>query len=398
MKVFLLNNTNGREQRVALSPAHVQQLSAAGCSVTLAASAGQACGWSDADYKAVGAQVVKRKLPTKPCLVIGVDSPRLEDIKKLPEGSTYMGFLDPLRQIDMLKTFADSKVDLISMDMVPRTTRAQKMDALSSQANLAGYEAVLLAAGLSKKAVPMMMTAAGTIQPSRYFVIGCGVAGLQAIATAKRLGARVEAFDTREAVAEQVKSLGARFVVIDLGKTEEVKGGYAGQLSEEQLEIQRKAMGDVCARSDVVIASANVFGRKAPTLVTAEMLDAMSPGAVVIDTAIETGGNVEGSELDTIVDYNGVKIVGYSSLASNCAASASQVYATNIVNVITEIFDIEASAIKDAQVASADGTDTEVLSSVVIVRDGQVVSPMVVEPYATWCESHTEAREPSTAQ
>ena len=213
------------------------------------------------------------------------------------------------------------------------------MDALSSQANLTGYVAVILAARHANKIFPMMTTAAGTILPARVFIIGAGVAGLQAIATAKRLGAKVTAYDTRPVVEEQVKSLGAQFLKIDVGETGQTKDGYAKALTEEQIKKQRGAMKKVCAESDVVITAAQVFGRRAPILVTADMLAAMKPGSVVVDLAIETGGNVEGAVFDQVVDKNGVKIVGVANLPGHVPAHASQVYSTNLTSLVEEFWD-----------------------------------------------------------
>jgi H+-translocating NAD(P) transhydrogenase subunit alpha len=218
------------------------------------------------------------------------------------------------------------------------------MDVLSSQANLGGYEAVILAARYSNKIFPMMTTAAGTILPAKVFIIGVGVAGLQAIATAKRLGAKVTAYDTRPVVEEQAKSLGAQFLKIDLGETGQTRDGYAKALTEEQIQKQRDAMTKTCADSDVVISCAQVFGRKAPILVTAEMLDAMKPGSVVVDLAVESGGNVEGVTYDQVSERNGVKIVGIANLPGRVPLHASQVYAANLVALVEEFWDKKENA------------------------------------------------------
>jgi len=236
---------------------------------------------------------------------------------------------------------AARRVSAISLELIPRTTRAQKMDALSSQANLAGYVAVLLAAEQSPKIFPMMMTPAGTIAPARVLVIGAGVAGLQAIATARRLGARVEAYDTRPVVEEQVRSLGARFLKIDLGETGQTKDGYAKALTEAQLKKQREAMQKFCALADVVITTAQVFGRRAPILVTAEMLAAMSPGSVVVDGAVESGGNVAGAVAGRITERNGVKIVALPNLPGRVPIHASQMLSNNLTALIETFWDAE---------------------------------------------------------
>jgi NAD(P) transhydrogenase subunit alpha len=241
------------------------------------------------------------------------------------------------------------------------------MDVLSSQANLGGYEAVILAARYSNKIFPMMTTAAGTILPAKVFIIGVGVAGLQAIATAKRLGAKVTAYDTRPVVEEQVKSLGAQFLKIDLGETGQTKEGYAKALTEEQIQKQREAMKKTCGDSDVVITAAQVFGRKAPILVTTEMLNAMKSGSVVVDLAVEAGGNVEGVAFDKVTDHNGVKIVGIANLPGRASMHASQVYSENLVNLISEFWDKNAKAFVLK-------FDDEIIKGCLVTHDGKIVN------------------------
>jgi len=254
--------------------------------------------------------------------------------------------------------------------MIPRSTRAQKMDALSSQANLAGYVTVIQAAFHSPKILPMMMTPAGTIAPARVFVIGAGVAGLQAIATAKRLGARVEAFDTRPVVAEQVQSLGAKFVHIDLGDTGQTDQGYAKELTPEQLEMQKEGQKKVIAQSDVVITTAQLFGRPAPKLVSEDMIRAMQPGSAVVDMAVETGGNVEGSRPNEIVEIAGVKIIGQGNLPSEVARNASEMYSSNLFNLIDEFWDAE------TKLLNLDPED-DIVKACVITRDGAIVNATI---------------------
>jgi NAD(P) transhydrogenase subunit alpha len=256
------------------------------------------------------------------------------------------------------------------MEMVPRSTRAQKMDALSSQANLAGYVTVILAARYSPRIFPMMMTPAGTIAPARVFIIGAGVAGLQAIATAKRLGARVEAFDTRPVVAEQVQSLGAKFVQIDLGETGQTAQGYARELTPEQIELQRQGMKKVIAGSDVVITTAQVFGRPAPRIVSRDMVEGMRPGSVVVDLAVESGGNVEGSVLNEVVDVNGVTVIGLGNLPSAVARNASEMYGNNIVNLLDEFWD------KEKKSFDLDPSD-DIVKGCVITRGGEIVNETI---------------------
>jgi NAD(P) transhydrogenase subunit alpha len=244
------------------------------------------------------------------------------------------------------------------------------MDALSSQANLAGYVTVIQAAYHSPKIFPMMMTPAGTIAPGRVFVIGAGVAGLQAIATAKRLGARVEAFDTRPVVAEQVQSLGAKFVEIDLGDTGQTDQGYAKELTPEQIELQKAGQKKVISQSDVVITTAQVFGRPAPRIVSRDMVEAMQPGSVVVDMAVETGGNVEGSELNKIVDINGVRVIGQGNLPSQVARNASDMYSNNLFNLLSEFWDEESTTLNL-------DPDDEIVQSCVITRDGAIVNETI---------------------
>jgi NAD(P) transhydrogenase subunit alpha len=251
------------------------------------------------------------------------------------------------------------------MEFVPRITRAQKMDVLSSQANLAGYVAVIESSSLLSSAMPMMMTAAGTLKPARVFVIGVGVAGLQAIATAKRLGARVEAFDTRDVVEEQVQSLGAKFVKIDLGETGETSQGYAKELTDEQLAKQKELQSKVCERSDIVITTAQLFGRPAPRIIDNTTIKKMKRGSVILDMAVESGGNVEGSKVDEIVEVDGVKIVGISNLASKVAGHASYALSNNFNNWLLEFYDEESKKIRF-------DFEDEIISNSVLVFDGEV--------------------------
>jgi NAD(P) transhydrogenase subunit alpha len=265
----------------------------------------------------------------------------LEEVDLLKAGCIHISFLDPFNEPELVNKLAGRGVSAISLEMIPRITRAQKMDVLSSQANLAGYVAVLLAATHCKKIFPMMTTAAGTITPGKVFIIGAGVAGLQAIATARRLGAKVFAFDTRPVVEEQVKSLGASFVKIDLGETGQTKDGYAKALTEEQLAKQRQALKKMCADSDAVISTAQVFGRKAPVIVTTEMLSAMRKGSVVVDLAVESGGNVEGAPFNQIADRDGVTLVALANLPGRVPFNASQVLSGNLLGLIEEFWDKE---------------------------------------------------------
>ena len=287
------------------------------------------------------------------------------ETNQIQPGASVIGMLNPFYAQDELKAMAAAKLNAVSMEFIPRITRAQKMDVLSSQANLAGYAAVLEAAQHLNSALPMMMTAAGTLKPARVFVIGVGVAGLQAIATAKRLGARVEAFDTRDVVEEQVKSLGAKFVKIDLGETGQTDQGYAKELTEEQIAKQKELQSLVCARSDIVITTAQIFGRPAPRIIDEATIKLMKPGSVILDMAVETGGNVEGSAVDEVIEINGVKVVGVSNLSSRVSNHASFALSNNIINWITDFYDSESGAL------NFDFED-EVIQSSVLVFGGEI--------------------------
>jgi NAD(P) transhydrogenase subunit alpha len=289
----------------------------------------------------------------------------VEEIKLFRDKCVYISFFQTTRCLEEVKALTEKSITGFSMHLIPRTTLAQKMDALSSQANLAGYSAVMLASSEMNKAMPMMMTAAGTLKPAKVFVIGVGVAGLQAIATAKRLGARGEAFDTRDVVEEQVKSLGAKFVKIDLGETGETDQGYAKELTEEQIAKQKELQSKVCERSDIVITTAQLFGRPAPKLIDQYTISKMKPGSVILDMAVESGGNVEGSMVDQVVENNGVKIVGISNLASRVAGHATVALSNNIINWITEFFDKESVSI------NLDFED-EIIKSSVLVHLGKI--------------------------
>lgn len=365
MRIFVPKETHPGELRVPLIPATLKQLVDRGAEVEIEAGMGLPSQHADEAYTEAGAKVVTGRdaALAEAELVLRLRKPPAEEVSKLRESSIHISFLDPFNEHDLVSALAAKGVSAISMEMIPRTTLAQKMDALSSQANLAGYVAVILAAERLNKVYPMMMTPAGTIAPSRVFIIGVGVAGLQAIATAKRLGARVEAFDTRPVVEEQVQSLGAKFVKVDLGETGETEQGYAKELTEEQQAMQREAMAKVCAQSDVVITTAQLFGRKAPVIVTKEMVESMKPGSVIVDLAVETGGNVEGSAVDEEVDVGGVKILGLANLPGRVCANASQMYSANLGAIVTHFWDEEKKAM-------ALDLDDEIVQGCLITHQG----------------------------
>src|SRR5690606_13240424 len=337
------------ELRAALTPTTAQQLTKLGLTLQAARGLGEASRYSDADYTAAGVTLVDDHGAAlrSADLVLRVRKPPVDDVAALKRGAVHLSFLDPFNEPALLDAFASAGVSAVSLEMIPRTTLAQKMDALSSQASLAGYAAVVQAAARRRAALPMMLTPAGTLMPARVFVIGAGVAGLQAIATAKRLGARVEAFDTRPVVEEQVRSLGAKFVKIDLGETGQTAQGYAKELTPEQIQKQRAGMAKVCAQSDIVITTAKLFGRPSPQLVTPEMLAGMRRGSVVVDLAVESGGNVAGSQLDQEVETpQGVRIIGIGKLESRVARHATQMYSANLYNFVAHFWDREARALK----------------------------------------------------
>ena len=331
------------ERRVALIPDSVKKLARAGFSIHVQDGCGNESGYSNEDYTEAGATVSsdREAMLKSSDIILRVRKPDASEVNLLKSGAVHISYLDPYNEPELVDSMAQQGVSAISMEMIPRTTRAQKMDALSSQANLAGYVMVMLAAQKIDRIVPMMMTPAGTLSPAKVFVIGAGVAGLQAIATAKRLGGRVEAFDTRPVVAEQVQSLGAKFVEIDLGETGQTEDGYAKELTSEQLALQKEGMKKIISGADIVITTAQVFGRPAPRIVTADMVKAMKPGGVIVDMAVESGGNVEGSRADETVIEGGVSIVGVSNLPSNVSKDASQMYSSNLFNLLTEYWNEE---------------------------------------------------------
>lgn len=340
MEIVILKEPK-EETRIPMLPAQVEKLCKLGFLCHVESSLGSHLSITDEHYEKVGATIFsdRKKVFTSADLVLCLSSPSIHDVSHMKTGSYLVGFLDPFTNKDLLKILEQKKISSISMELMPRTTVAQKMDALSSQANLAGYVSVLLATSNLDKILPMMTTPAGTIFPAKVFIIGVGVAGLQAIATARRLGARVEAYDTRPIVKEQVESLGAKFFQIDLGQTQETKEGYAKELTQDQLKKQKEAMKSAISSSDIVITTAQLLGKKAPILVTQEMIKAMKQKSVIVDMATQNGGNVEGSKKDAIIESNGVTIIGYSQLARLVPQSASEMYGANLYNLIGHFFD-----------------------------------------------------------
>lgn len=347
MRIVVLKDREPGETRVPLTPQAVDRLQRLGATVAVERGLGERALIPDADYEAAGAELGEwGELMAGADLLLHLNPLPLEVVEGLREGTMTAGFLDPFFRPELVGRLAQRRLRALAMELIPRSTYAQKMDALSSQASLAGYAAVILAAQRSNLAFPMMSTPAGTIPPARVLVIGAGVAGLQAIATAKRLGARVEAYDTRPVVKEQVQSLGAKFVEIDVGDTGQTEQGYARELTPEQLGSQRRQLARICAHSDVIITTAQVFGRAAPRIISAEMVAGMKPGSVIVDLAASTGGNVEGTVAgEEVVTGGGVLIAGLANMPGQVASDASQMYANNLYFLLEHMWDKEAGTL-----------------------------------------------------
>jgi NAD(P) transhydrogenase subunit alpha len=367
MNIITRSDAQPKETRIAMTPQSAAKLTKLGAAVHIPKDYGKRLGFADSDFEAAGATVhsdIDGLIPEAELIVL-LNAPDDALLAQLRQGQQLVALLDPFRNLDTVRSLRDKGVSSLCMELIPRSTYAQKMDALSSQASLAGYAAVIAASDRIAKVLPMMSTPAGTIAPARVFVIGAGVAGLQAIATARRLGARVEAYDTRPVVEEQVQSLGAKFVKIDVGETGQTEQGYAKALTPEQLARQREQMAKFVASADIVITTAQVFGREAPRIVTREMVKAMRPGSVIVDLAASTGGNVEGTVADKEVSVAGVKIIGLTNFAGTVAKDASQMYASNVANLIEHIWDKERGEI-------VLDTADDIVDNVLLTHDGAV--------------------------
>lgn len=343
MRVGIPKESRPGEARVAGTPASIKKLVKKGLKVTIERGAGVPAGFTDQEYAHEGAELVDRASAFGCNIVLKVHKPSNDELPLLKAGSLLISFLEPYINDGTLEKLATSQIDSLSMEMIPRTSRAQSMDALSSQANIAGYRAVIEGANRYRRFFPMMMTSAGMNKPAKTLVLGAGVAGLQAIATAKRLGSTVEAFDVRPEVKEQIQSLGAKYLELDIGEAGTGQGGYAKELSEEGKRKQQAALTERLKKFDIVISTANVPGRKAPTLITEEAVRGMRPGSVIIDMAAPSGGNCPLTEADKVVEKHGVVIVGLSNYPSLVAADASQFYAQNLVNLLGLVFPDKAS-------------------------------------------------------
>ncbi len=366
MKVAIPKETAQDERRVALVPDTAAKLIAAGLEVTVEEGAGSSAFVPDGAYEASGVKIVKgaAALLKDADVVLKVQAPSAGEVELLQKGAVLISFLQPATQGDIVTALAKRGITAFSLELVPRISRAQSMDALSSQASAAGYKAVLMAAGRLGKFFPMMMTAAGTVAPARVLVMGAGVAGLQAIATARRLGAVVSAYDVRPAVKDEVKSLGATFIELPL-EAQEGQGGYAKEQSDEFLRKQRELIGEHIAKSDVVITTAAIPGRRAPLLVTADMVKGMRPGSVIVDLAAETGGNVELTKAGEDVDVGGVTIIGARNVPSTMPLHASQLYARNVANLLLHL-------VKDGAI-KLDFAD-EITKGACVTHGGEIVN------------------------
>ena len=375
MKLFILKEPPG-ETRVATGPDAIKRLAGIGVETVVEAGAGDLAGMPDALLREAGATIATdRAAALAEADVIGAVRPPAPDtVAGAKQGALLIAFLSPYADTERLEGYAKAGLSAFAFEFVPRITRAQTMDALSSQANLGGYAAVVQAAASFGRAFPMMVTAAGTIAPARVLVLGAGVAGLQAIATARRLGAVVSAMDVRPIAKEQVESLGATFIDVASSEAKEAEtaGGYAREMSKDYAQLQAATLKEVLPRTDMVITTALIPGRPAPVLLTTELVEAMRPGSVIVDMAVEQGGNVVPSKAGETVDHNGVKIVGNPNLPGTVATDASALYARNIVNFLTPLVDGESKEL-------AIDWEDEIVAASLICRDGAIVNPVLLD-------------------
>ncbi len=372
LKIAIPKATTPHERRVAASPDTVKKLSGLGCELKIETGAGHDASFTDDMFKEAGAKIVKSA--EEACkgadIVLCVQAPTESELKVVPKGAMLVGMLAPYKHTSFTAHYAKAGVNAFSMELMPRITRAQSMDVLSSQSNLAGYKSVLDAAEHFSRAFPMMMTAAGTIPPARIFVMGAGVAGLQAIATAKRLGGIVSATDVRPAAKEQVESLGGTFVAVenDEFKEAETAGGYAKEMSKDYQKQQAALVEETIAKQDIVITTALIPGRPAPVLVTEKMAKSMKPGSVIIDLAVEQGGNCALSKAGKIVEEQGVKIIGHHNVPSRLATDASALYAKNLFNFLTLVINGENGKLEI-------DWDDDIVKGIALTKDGKIIHP-----------------------
>ena len=373
--VFVAKETVADETRVAASVETVKKMRNLGFDVVIEVGAGISSRIPDGEYEAIGARIGAVKDAKRADVILKVRRPTAEEITGYKSGAIVIAIMDPYGNEAALVEMARAGLTSFAMELMPRITRAQSMDVLSSQANLAGYQAVIEAAAVYDRALPMMMTAAGTVPAAKVFVMGAGVAGLQAIATARRLGAQVSATDVRPAAKEQVASLGAKFIAVEDEefKAAETAGGYAKEMSREYQAKQAALVAEHIAKQDIVITTALIPGRPAPRLVSRDMLKAMRPGAVAVDLAVERGGNIEGAKYDAIADVEGVRVVGYPNMAGRIPASASALYAKNLVTFLETMVD------KDSKSLGLNRAD-ELIKATMLTDGGEVVHPNFVDP------------------
>ena len=382
MKILILNEALEKrhhahvERRCAVSPQTIAKLVKKGIEVYIEKDAGQLSHYTDGDFAEAGANIVAdtTEIAEQVDILACVNTPRESIVEKLSAGTVVIGHLDPFFNEALVTKLAKANLTALSVEMIPRTSRAQKMDALSSQASLAGYAMVMKAANTLPSILPMIMTPSGTIKPAKVFIIGAGVAGLQAIATAKRLGANVLAYDTRPVVAEQVESLGGKFLNIDIGKTGQTKDGYAKELSDEQKALLAQAQKEAIASSDIVITTAQLFGRKPPVLISKETLASMKPGSVVVDMAAVSGGNVEGSKPGETVVLNNVTIIGDGFWSEGVSRAATDMYANNIYNLLDEF-------VKNEPIEFELTFEDDILDAAVITHGGLIRNDMLLSAY-----------------
>jgi len=381
MKIAIPKERRANEKRVAASPETVKKFVGLGAEVIVETGAGTASSFQDQEYDDAGATIAADEAAAlkDADVVLKIQRPLTEaeggpdELALMKPGATLIGQLAPLQNKDQVTAYAAANIDAVAMELVPRISRAQSMDVLSSQSNLAGYKAVLDAVAVYGKALPMMMTAAGTIAPAKAFVMGVGVAGLQAIATVRRLGAIVTATDVRAATKEQVESLGAKFIMVETDETGEDAGGYAKEMSEDYKKRQAELVSEHIKKQDIVITTALIPGREAPILITDEMIASMKPGSVIVDLAVEMGGNVTQSKPGEIVTTdNGVIIVGHLNVPSRLASDASALFAKNLYNFLMPMIDKETGEL-------AMNWEDEIIQGSALTRDGKIVHPLLTE-------------------
>ena len=368
MKIAVLRERKSDEKRVAATPDSIKKFIALGASVSVESGAGEPSSIRDAEFAAAGASIAEGAGDAD--IVLCVRPPETEKVGTLKEGALLVGMLEPYAAKPAVNSYNGRKIAAFSLELLPRISRAQSMDVLSSQSNLAGYRAVIDAVAIFGKAVPMMMTAAGTVAPAKVMVLGAGVAGLQAIATAKRLGAVVCAFDVRPIAKEQVESLGAKFIEVPSEESGETKGGYAKEMSDEYKRKQSELIAETVKKQDVVISTALIPGRPAPVLITKEMVENMKQGSVIVDLAVASGGNCPLSQMDKVIEHNGVHIVGYSNMPSRVAVDASQLYARNLYNFVSTLLLAKGGELEVKW-------DDELVVGTLLTKDGNAIHDLV---------------------